>query len=189
MFRYGLVLAASVAACGVADDRPKNLTYITEAILAPTCGAATCHGQFRQEVGDEYDSVDAARRTMWLNATVVNDVHVSQVMIPPGSTSAADSYLIVTITKGSPSFLDASEGLVRMPYDAPMPNEDVALIEQWIQEGAVGAQCLPNVNLCGADGNVYTCTSDGNIGVFVPPGCTNGCMAGVPGSSTPGVCQ
>jgi hypothetical protein len=190
MFRCGLGLVTVVAACGVADDRPKNLTYITEAILAPTCGAAPCHSSFRQWVGDEYDTVDTARQTMWING--------GQVFLPKGSTStsAADTFFILTITKGTPSQTDPSAGIIRMPFDAPMPNADVQLIEQWIQDGIdsgngpIGAQCLPGIDVCAPDGNVHNCNSDGNIGsTKTPCMASQVCMFGQPGTTTAGVCQ
>ena len=48
-----------------------------------------------------------------------------------------------------------------MPYDAPMPTEDIKLIERWIAAGASEAQCIPDdgpgcicqvVTECGGNG-------------------------------------
>ncbi len=127
----GALLASASGACSGTDDRPRNLEYITQTILAPTCAAAECHSAFKMEVGDEFDTVDAARRSILNNG-----------LVSPGDP--AGSTLVQSITVGVPSLLDPTSGNVRMPFDAPMPDADVALIEAWIQDGAAGAQCLAN---------------------------------------------
>src|SRR5947207_2934766 len=128
-----VLIGALLAACGAADDRPRTLSYITDTILVPTCAVAECHSAFKQEVGDQFDTVAAARRSIVANALVVY----------PYDTAAPDqSYLIKTLTVGVQSRL--GNGKVRMPYDAPMPDADVALIASWIAGGAEGAQCLAN---------------------------------------------
>jgi hypothetical protein len=128
---FGALLASASGACGATDDRPRTLEYITQTILAPTCAAAECHSAFKMEVGDEFDTVDAARRSI-----------VNNVLVDPGDPTG--STLVQSITTGLPSILSPGSGNVRMPYDAPMPDVDVALIEAWIQDGASGAQCLAN---------------------------------------------
>src|ERR1051325_3292537 len=62
MKRLVLVAALLGGACGTTDDRPRTLRYITQTILAPTCAIAQCHSAFKQEVGDEFDTIEAARR-------------------------------------------------------------------------------------------------------------------------------
>lgn len=157
----GALLGAS-GACGVTDDRPRTLEYITQTILAPTCAAAQCHSAFKREVGDEFDTVDATRRTI-----------VNNGLVNPGSPGS--SFLYQSITTGVPSLLNPGSGTVRMPFDAPMPDADVALIAAWIQDGAPGAQCLANDqgNGCSVTGtgtsrvyHVVQCV-DGNIGPVV----------------------
>jgi hypothetical protein len=185
MFRH-VVLFACLAACGGVDDRPKNLEYITGAILIPTCSAAQCHSQFRQWAGDEFDTTTAARRSL------IDYRHV----IPQNSClpypQVCDATLIISVTKGLQSVVDPSYGIVRMPYDAPLPNVDVALIQDWIAEGVdktntttngegpIGAQCVPEENsgnACALDGNVHACTPEGNIGGLVKA-CTSACANG-----------
>lgn len=156
----GALLGAS-GACGVTDDRPRTLEYITQTILAPTCAAAECHSAFKMEVGDEFDTVDATRRTI-----------VDNGLVNPGSSGS--SLLYQSITIGAPSILSPGS-TVRMPFDAPMPDADVALIAAWITEGAPGAQCLANDqgNGCSVTGPVGNKTYhvvkciDGNIGAVV----------------------
>ncbi|TMQ04866.1 MAG: hypothetical protein E6J90_50470 [Deltaproteobacteria bacterium] len=163
-----VLIGALLAACGAADDRPRTLSYITDTILVPTCAVAECHSAFKQEVGDQFDTVAAARRSIVANALVVY----------PYDTAAPDqSYLIKTLTVGVQSRL--GNGKVRMPYDAPMPDADVALIASWIAGGAEGAQCLANdagqgctVTNDGPAGHplryhVVACSPDGNAGQVV----------------------
>jgi hypothetical protein len=132
-----LVAGALVAgACGSeTDDRPATLAYITDAILAPSCASAECHSAFRAQVGDVFDTVEAARRTIAGNGLV---------RYPLDVVDPSQSLLIRTLTVGAPSILDPSSGNVRMPYDAPLPDADIDLIRAWIAAGAQGAQCEPN---------------------------------------------
>jgi hypothetical protein len=162
-------LALLVCACGTTDDRPLTLPYITEAVLAPTCGRAECHSTFRQEQGDVFDTVTASRKSIVDNALVTI----------PDDPKNPTSYIYISITVGQTSRIDPSFGLVRMPYDAPMPNEDIALIYNWIQAGAPGAQCVPDEgNTCSGD-NVVACDADGNAGTDVIMSCTTACSSGV----------
>jgi len=136
MTRLVLAGALLAGACGTAtDDRPATLDYLTETILAPTCATAECHSAFKQQVGDVFDTPASARRTIVANQLVA---------YPDDVTDPARSFLVTTLTVGSPSILRPGSGNVRMPYDAPMPDADVALIEAWITAGAHGAQCEPS---------------------------------------------
>ena len=133
----GALLGGAAGACGATDDdRPRTLEYITRTVLAPSCAAAECHSAFTMEVGDQFDTAEATRRSIVANVLV-------------NTLDPTSSVLYKSITVGEPSLLDPLSGLVvRMPFDAPMPDADVALILHWIEDGAPGAQCLPN-----ADGN------------------------------------
>lgn len=169
MKRSVLVGALLASACGSAtDDRPPTLDYITETILAPTCALAECHSAFKREVGDEFDTPVAARTTIVSNALVV---------YPDDVADPAQSYLIKSLTVGNPSRLSPGSGNVRMPYDAPMPDADIKLIEAWIRDGVPGAQCEPNAQnqgcsvsfVAGQTAPVYKVVecADGNIGADV----------------------
>lgn len=157
----GALLGGAAGACGVTDDRPPTLEYITDTILMPTCAAAQCHSAFKMEAGDEFDTVDATRRTIVVNG-----------LVELGSPRA--SFLYNSITIGETSVINPGT-TVRMPFDAPMPDADVALIGTWITNGAPGAQCLANDqgNGCSVTGpsggklyHVVKCV-DGNIGDLV----------------------
>lgn len=158
----GALLGSAAGACGVTDDRPRTLEYITDTILAPTCAAAECHSAFKQEVGDQFDTVEATRQSILNNG-----------LVAPGDP--VGSPLIQSMTTGYPSLLNPGSGNVRMPFDAPMPDADVALIAAWIQEGAHGAQCVANdrgegCSITGTGPNrayhIVQCI-DGNIGNLI----------------------
>jgi len=178
----------SIAACGVSDNRPKNLESITASILRPQCAAAPCHSAFRQWVGDEYDTVATARTTLYGFSLVPVDVGGSCGPYP----AACDTDLIRTLTVGLTSYVDATRGKIRMPYDAPLANGDLALIQDWLADGwdatnsethglgPLGVQCDPTLGAtsCSPDNTaVYGCTSDGNLNPFVSL-CPNGCLSG-----------
>ena len=167
MNRFVLVGALLASACGSAtDDRPPTLDYITETILAPTCASAECHSAFKRQVGDEFDTPAAARQSIVANRLAV---------YPDDMADPAHSFLITTLRVGEPSILSPGSGNVRMPYDAPMPDADIRLIEAWIASGVPGAQCEPNAQNRGcsvsnvAGQNVYKVVEcvDGNIGADV----------------------
>ncbi|HEX2689399.1 MAG TPA: hypothetical protein VHN14_22410 [Kofleriaceae bacterium] len=136
MNRFVWVGALFASACGNAtDDRPPTLEYITETILAPSCATAECHSAFKRQVGDVFDTVASTRRTIVANQLVA---------YPDDVADPAHSFLLTTLTVGSASILSPGSGNVRMPYDAPMPDADIRLIENWIGDGVPGAQCEPN---------------------------------------------
>src|SRR5262245_60857100 len=128
-----LLPALVASGCGTSnDDRPATMDYVTEAILAPICGGAACHSAFGANRGDVFDTVDAARRSIHRNGLATND----------DKTDAEHAALITWITTNDPFGL----GIGRMPYDAPLPNEDIKLITNWIKAGVPGGQCVPGDN-------------------------------------------
>ena len=165
-----MVVALASAACGTTtDDRPRTIEYVTEAILAPTCGQAECHSTFRQSRGDVFDTVAAARRSLIVNGLISFDSTQYDPANPPGAL------LIQWLTQTDPLGL----GIGRMPYDAPMPNEDVNFLELYIKEGAPGAQCNPDApgHLVCKNRSVYTCNDDWTFGDLVTD-CAGDCSSG-----------
>ncbi len=201
-----------IAACGVDDDREfSDARYITEAVLAPTCGRAECHSTFVQSKGDVFDTLVGMRRSIVDNSLVELD----SVQFDPADPSNAA--LIQWVTKIDPFQL----GIGRMPYDSVMPDSDVQLLEKWITgpttvrldepgcsttiactepgdacdlatgqcsntvftNPAAGAQCDPDVNrgMTCKGVDLYTCTPDWNFGTFVQT-CDGDC------SSSAGMC-
>nr|HEX4318496.1 hypothetical protein [Kofleriaceae bacterium] len=167
MQRLALFVALVAAGgCGDAvDDRPATFPYVQAAILEPTCAKAQCHSSFKQEVGDDFGSIDESRVSLLQNGLVIPDLNASD----PQS-----SFLVQTLTVGVPSILDPGT-FVRMPYDEPMPAADIKLIEKWIGStnalglGAPGAQCEPNSDGVGCfNGNPVPCDVDGNVTSLTP---------------------
>lgn len=122
-----LLLIAALAAGGCADttdERPATFEYLVTAVLAPSCGTATCHSTMTEAEGYAFDTVESARATF-----------VRQPLdgcFPPDPCDPALSRLYRVVTT------DGSESsLPRMPIDSPLPDADVALIERWILDGAV----------------------------------------------------
>lgn len=150
-------LAVMLAAlgCGTTDDdRPRDAQYITEAILAPTCGGVGCHSTFSQENGVVLDTYDAMRTTMIYHPLLSFQSDDYDPADPD------DAVLIIWLTQTDPF----GRGIGRMPYDAPMPNADVDLLKAWItgpiQKLDDHAACQIGVTACPAESD--TCVTDGS---------------------------
>jgi hypothetical protein len=170
MHRLACGLALLIAGCGVStDERPLTVEYVTYAILSPTCGAAPCHSSFRQARGDVFDTIAGVRYSLVDNGLIKFDSPVYDPAKP------GNSQLIQWLTKTDPLGL----GIGRMPYDAPMPNEDIKFLEDWIGAGAPGAQCDPDANngfACN-DKDQVRCGPDWVFGE-VTQSCPNECVNG-----------
>ncbi len=113
MFRIALVAAVALAACDAADNRPLTVEYITEAILQPSCGQYTCHSSYRKERGYVFDTVETARESL------------GRIVVP----SDLEGSLLNTVL---------TRKVKRMPYDSPLLDKDIELIQRWIDGGAPG---------------------------------------------------
>jgi hypothetical protein len=116
MYRLMLVAVAALAGCSQTDnDRPATLEYITEAVLQPSCGQYDCHSSFRRAKGYVFDTVTASRSSLSLPG-----------LVNKGESSSSLLYNVLV------------RKVKRMPYDAPLADKDVALIQRWIDNGADG---------------------------------------------------
>ncbi len=105
-------LASLASACGDSvDDRPATREYIVAAILAPACGNGGCHSSAAAVEGYAFDTLEAANEAL-------------DRLVDPGNLNSR----LLTVLRSS--------GEERMPLDAPLPDDDIALIEKWIQGGA-----------------------------------------------------
>ena len=120
-------LVMSVASCGITDDRPQTLAYITETILGPSCATAECHSSMRRSYDYAFDTVAHAQASFDLNPDLI-----PVCMEPPCSDAATNSYLLKILT--SESDIEGN----RMPLRAPLANKDIFFIATWIQNGAPG---------------------------------------------------
>ena len=114
--RLALVAAAAaLIGCGGADDpRPPQWSFISATITEPSCATVNCHSEIAQRAG-----VDLHDR-----ATGFTDLTSRNFVVPGQPTSSALLYLL------------RGQGALRMPPDAPLPNVDITLIEEWITNGA-----------------------------------------------------
>jgi hypothetical protein len=110
--RQGLLAICVVAACGGSDTRPATLEYITLTVLRPSCGLAACHAAATNTAGFSFDTVEGARDAL-------------RVLVTPGDPGGSE---LIEILREEQS----------MPPDSPMFDGDIALIEQWIADGAGG---------------------------------------------------
>jgi len=108
------LVAAATAACGTTpDDRPATFEYITLEVLAPACGTVACHSTSTRTQGYAFDTLDAARASL-------------QRLVTAGQPAASLLNDVLTSSRK------------RMPPDAPLADEDIALIQKWITAGAQG---------------------------------------------------
>jgi hypothetical protein len=117
--RRRLVLVAAAAiliGCGSADDtRPPRWSFISATIIEPSCATVNCHSKIADRAG-----VDLHDR-----ATGYNNLTSRNFVVPMNPTSSALLYLL------------HGQGALRMPPDMPLPEADIALIEEWISLGAM----------------------------------------------------
>lgn len=102
--------SATLLACGVPDDRPATVEVVSLEILAPTCGAVQCHSSTTRLEGLAFDTLDDARASM-------RELGVS---------AGRGGELLEVIEEQE------------MPPDSPMFEHDIQLLQQWIDDGAVG---------------------------------------------------
>jgi hypothetical protein len=161
--------AIALAACGSADyQRPRTVEYVTMAILAPNCGNAQCHSQFRNVSGFAFDTVENAQHS--LAGGLVGSIGLNQLNEPVGEPEGALLVNVLTRT------------LDRMPYDQPLPEAEIELIRDWIEFGAPGAQCNPTIEgerVC-TSGKVVECLDSFDYGGVIDDCAAQGmdCAAG-----------
>ncbi|MEO8704136.1 MAG: hypothetical protein ABI867_29055 [Kofleriaceae bacterium] len=105
-----LLFAAACVGCGSSDDRTPSVEVISLEILLPSCGAVQCHSTTTRTAGYAFDTLEEAK------------ISLRDMGVGPGNGGE----LLEVI--------DDNE----MPPDSPMFEADIALIEQWIADGAQG---------------------------------------------------
>ena len=142
------LLAAAIAAVAVgcgdgADPRPASWSYLSAAILQPSCATASCHSPGAAVAGLDFSDAERGylsltRLWVWVvdptgelteNCRVIEGVRVCQRTVRPlvNPYNPAQSRLIHMLR---------AEGAPRMPPDRPLPEADILLIERWILDGA-----------------------------------------------------
>lgn len=111
----GAVVCAFVAGCGgTKDDRPAEWSFISAAIVEPSCATASCHSSVAQKAGVDLSTREIGFKNLTTrNFVVKNDPTNSELM-----------------------YLLEAKDAKRMPPDFALPEEDIALIYKWIAAGA-----------------------------------------------------
>ena len=120
-----LALAGAASACGKeTDDRPATWSFVSTAILEPSCATANCHSAIAQRA-----SVDLSTRAAGYHSLVDRKFVISSDAVP---TDTADE----RVARSPIIQLMHAEGNLRMPPDMPLPETDIQLIASWIRNGA-----------------------------------------------------
>jgi hypothetical protein len=103
-----------LSACGTSpDERPVAVEVVALSVLAPSCGQAQCHSSTTKTKGYAFDTFDGAKAAL-------------RQLIGP----TAERSKIIEVMRAS--------GGERMPPDAPLAEEDIQLVEAWINAGGQG---------------------------------------------------
>lgn len=126
-----ILLLATAAACTATrtDDRPATWSYISTAIIEPNCGTGGCHSALTRTAGVILDDRDAAYRSLTESSEPATRPFV--VAEDPAACEGTQPFA------SQLHYLLRGDGIVRMPPDAPLPEEDIELIERWMCNGAV----------------------------------------------------
>ncbi len=112
-----------LAACDTQLDRPATFGYVHSAILAPGCATASCHSS--SQAIEDIDLADKAAAYRSLTGVNCGEDDPS-LYVNPGDPDRSAILSIMRSTGGD-----------RMPPDVAIPDEEIALVERWIAEGAL----------------------------------------------------
>lgn len=118
---------AVVCAAACTAERPADWNYVHPAIIAPACATAGCHSKSAAAAGLDLSTASGAYT--YLTGRICGE--------PAGPGAPPRNY----VTPGSPEFSQLvyqlrGVGRNRMPPDVPLPDAEIALIEEWIARGA-----------------------------------------------------
>ncbi|HEY0715679.1 MAG TPA: hypothetical protein VGF45_23555 [Polyangia bacterium] len=125
------ILALVLAACGGEENRPASWEYISPAIIQPNCATSSCHSKAAAVAGlDLSETGNGYRSLMGQSLPTRPDTDYKgnnppRVLVVPGNPTQSR---IVNMMRGI--------GANLMPPDRPLPEADIALIEEWILAGA-----------------------------------------------------
>ena len=113
-----LLVLATVAAAGCGsetDTRPAKWSYLSTAIIQPSCATANCHSKLSQRSGVVLDDIRGGYAQLVGRHFVL-------------AARPAESALVGLIK---------AQGSRRMPPDFPLATDDIDLISTWISNGAL----------------------------------------------------
>lgn len=151
----GLAVALSLAGCGSASDpRPASWSYVSAAILAPSCATASCHGRAAAVSGLDFSDADRGFTSLtglwiWIvdpSGTVANGCR------KVGGTVVCQREHRSLVVPFDPAqsrlvHLLRAQGAPRMPPDRPLAEADIRLVESWILHGARRSDTGPDAEL------------------------------------------
>jgi hypothetical protein len=115
--------AASVAmgmGCGgTQEDRQPQWSFISPVVIEPACATVNCHSAITHQGG-----VDLSNSTIGYQ-TLVQNSNGMTYYVYPGYPQYSSLITLLNAT-----------GSIRMPPDNPLPQADIQLISDWIQQGA-----------------------------------------------------
>ncbi|HET6149293.1 MAG TPA: hypothetical protein VFH68_17275 [Polyangia bacterium] len=127
------LLSAGSGCGGDTEPRPPTWSYISTAILEPSCATANCHSAIAMRAG-----VDLSTRAAGYASLVGNDAvprfYVISQRIGDGLTPPLTAEQ--RLERSSVPKLMRAVGNLRMPPDLPLPEPDIQLFESWIRAGA-----------------------------------------------------
>jgi hypothetical protein len=114
---------------GTQEDRQPQWSFISPAIIEPSCATVNCHSAFTHQGGVDLSNSAIGYQTLVGSPLVTTDA---------GTSTGGMSYYVYP---GFPQYsslitLMNATGSIRMPPDNPLPQADIQLISDWIQQGA-----------------------------------------------------
>jgi hypothetical protein len=126
-----VVVGFVAAGCGKStDDRPATWSYVSTAILQPSCATANCHSALAQRA-----SVDLSTRAAGYHSLVDRHFVIARdsVLGDAGTPVLTDDE---RVERSQVINLMHAQGNLRMPPDMPLPETDIQLVASWIRNGA-----------------------------------------------------
>lgn len=126
MSALAIALGGELVGCGSSnDDRPANWSYISAAIIQPNCATANCHSALSARSGVQLDTIAEGYKALVKPGMAKTGQTLQPFVVPGDSASSALHFLL------------RGEGTRRMPPDTVLPNDDMTLIDRWIEGGAL----------------------------------------------------
>jgi hypothetical protein len=130
-------LAGTAAGCGKStDDRPATWSYVSTAILQPSCATANCHSALAQRA-----LVDLSTRAAGYQSLVGRHFVIARAAVTDGGEAGVDAGAAAELTdderveRSQVINLMHAQGSIRMPPDMPLPETDIQLVASWIRKG------------------------------------------------------
>ena len=121
-------LVALAAGCVEPAEREVAWPYLHAAVIEPGCATAGCHAKRTSAGGLDLSTPPVARAM--LTGMVCDDTP------PPGQPPGNFVVPFEPERSRLMHLLRADDANLRMPPDAALPAGEIALVEQWILEGA-----------------------------------------------------